>query len=263
MDENRADLISPLSFKLALLYFGIPAVVVAIVVYGVMPFLARRGVPIFLNYLVVYATIPMLVLIGASMVAISRERSGLTWADFKKRARLKPMDRRAWLWAIGLALFMILTAGMLGFTARWLASFDFLAPPEYWPSELKPSVQGPPGSSGIPSEFLEVPLAGNWWILFVVLGSLLIATLGEELWWRGTILPRQELAHGKKAWLVHGLMWNAFHLFAPWNLIVILPGSLALAYVAQRLQNTWPAVIAHGLANGLLVLTVIVLGIAG
>jgi len=61
---------------------------------------------------------------------------------------------------------------------------------------------------------------------------------------------------------MHGLLWTSFHLFAPWNLLTILPGCLALSYVAQKLKNTWPAIIAHGLANGLLVIVVVILGIA-
>ncbi|HKZ70997.1 MAG TPA: CPBP family intramembrane glutamic endopeptidase, partial [Anaerolineales bacterium] len=148
----------------------------------------------------------------------------------------------------------------LGFTALWLSSF--FAPPAYWPAELKPAAPAANASAALPTELMGMPLADNWWILAVLLGSLVIATLGEEFWWRGYILPRQELVHGKRTWIVHGLMWAAFHLFAPWNLIAILPGCLALSYVAQRLKNTWPAVIAHGLANGLLVLIVVVMGIA-
>jgi len=161
-----------------------------------------------------------------------------------------------------LTLFMLLSVGLLAFTTRWLASFSLLAPPDYWPAELKPTIQSASANNVIPSEFMGISLAGNWWILIVLLISLVIATFGEELWWRGYILPRQELAHGKQTWVIHGLLWTSFHLFAPWNLIAILPGSLALSYVAQRLKNTWPAVIAHGLANGLLVLTVVVMGIA-
>jgi membrane protease YdiL (CAAX protease family) len=109
---------------------------------------------------------------------------------------------------------------------------------------------------------MGLSLAGNWWILLVLLVSLVIATFGEEIWWRGYILPRQELVHGNRTWLIHGLLWTAFHIFTPWNLLAILPGSLALSFVAQRLKNTWPAVIAHGLANGLLVVIIVVLGIA-
>lgn len=41
--------------------------------------------------------------------------------------------------------------------------------------------------------------------------------------------------------------------------MVILPGCLALSYVAQRLKNTWPAIIAHGLENGLLEVIVVIL----
>jgi len=108
---------------------------------------------------------------------------------------------------------------------------------------------------------MGVPLQGNWWVFVIMLASLVIATLGEELWWRGYILPRQELAHGKGTWIIHGLLWTAFHLYAPWNLITLLPGSLALSFVVQRLKNTWPAVIAHGLVNGLPVLILVFMGI--
>ncbi len=247
---------------LALLFFGIPALVVVVVVYVLMPYIDQRGVPMFYNYLLVYATIPMLLLICVSLLAFYRETRRTSWAAFKVRFRLNPMDKKAWLWTIGLTLFMILSAGLLTFTAGWLVSFEFLAPPEFWPSELNPAARNTAGNIGIPSEFLGMPLAGNWWILVLLLGSLVIATFGEELWWRGYILPRQELVHGNRTWIIHGLLWTSFHLFFPWNLLAILPGCLALSFVAQRLKNTWPGLIAHGLANGILVLIVIVLGIA-
>ena len=258
---NNSNTIKPLSIRTALLYFGIPAAVVFFIIYVVMPFLAARGVPIFFNYLLVYATAPMLALIAASFIAYRQEGNAMSWPEIRNRFRLGKMDGKSWLWTIGLTLFMFLSVSLLAFTARWLASFSFLAPPHYWPAELKPTVPGTNPNGIIPSEFMDVPLAGNWWILIVLLTSLVIATLGEELWWRGYILPRQELAQGKRTWVVHGLLWTSFHLFAPWNLIAILPGSLALSYVAQRLRNTWPAVIAHGMTNGLLVLVMVFLGI--
>jgi membrane protease YdiL (CAAX protease family) len=254
------DRLTPLPLRSAVIYFGIPAAAVIIVVYVVMPALDSLGLPIFFNYLIVYATLPMIALIAASIIAYRREGNAPTWLQFKDRFRLGKMDGKSWLWAIGLTLFMFLSAAMLSFTARWLASFEFLAPPSYWPAELQPSSQNSPGGT-LPTEFMGQSLAGNWWILILLLVSLIIATFGEELWWRGYILPRQELAHGQRTWLVHGLLWCAFHLFAPWNLLTILPGCLALSYVAQRLKNTWPAIIAHGLANGLLVLVIVALGI--
>ncbi len=259
---SNSTTIKPLPIWPALLYFGIPATVVTFIVYVVMPILAKRGVPIFFNYLLVYITAPMLALIVASLIAYRREGNAMSWLDFKNRTRLNKMDGKSWLWTIGLTMFMFFSVGLFSFTARWLASSTFLTPPDYWPAELKPTALSAPANNTIPTEFMDIPLAGNWWILVILLVSLVIATFGEELWWRGYILPRQELAHGKWTWVIHGLLWTSFHLFAPWNLIAIMPGSLALSFVAQRLRNTWPAVIAHGLANGLLVLIVVVLGIA-
>ncbi len=259
---NNINIIKPMSFWIALLYFGIPAAVAILAVYVAMPFMDARGVPIFFNYLLVYATAPMLALIVASVVAYRREGNIMSWSRFKTRFRLNKMGGRSWLWAIGLMLFMFLSASLLSFTARWLVSFPLFAPPYIWPAELNPATAGTPAISAIPTELMGIPLAGNWWIFFVLLSSLIIATLGEEFWWRGYILPRQELTHGNRTWIIHGFLWTLFHLYAPWNLITILPGCLALSYVTQRLKNTWPAVIAHGLANGLGLLIVVVIGIA-
>jgi membrane protease YdiL (CAAX protease family) len=253
--------IKPLPFLPALLFFGIPSVVAGIIVWVVMPWLNYRGLPFFFNYVVVYATLPMLALIVASLIAYQQEGRVLVWSEIRSRFRFNQMNGRAWLWAIGLTLFMFLTAGSLSFAARWIAS-NVVAPPSYWPPELNPTASAASANASIPTEFMGISLAGNWWIFIILLGSLVIATLGEEFWWRGYILPRQELVYGKPTWIVHGVLWAYFHLFAPWNFLGILPGCLRLAYVAQRLTNTWVATIAHGLANGLLVLIVVAVGIA-
>jgi membrane protease YdiL (CAAX protease family) len=251
--------IRPLPFLPALLYFGLPSAIAATIVYGIMPWLAALGVPIFFNYLLVYATAPMLALLVASLMAYQREGRAVSWRGLAERFRLGRMTGRAWLWAIGLLVFMLVSAGALSFTSRWISAL--IAPPAYWPAELKPGAVPASANAALPTEFMGVPLAGNGWILPILVASLVIATLGEEFWWRGYILPRQERVYGHRAWIVHGLLWAAFHLFAPWNIIAILPGCLALSYVAQKCKNTWPAIIAHGLANGLLVLIVVVLGI--
>jgi len=253
----------PMPLRVAVLFFGIPAAVAAAVVWWIMPVLDQRGIPFFFNYIVVYASLPMLALIAASLIAFRLEAGDRSWAALKRRFRLAPMDLRSWLWTGGLTLFMVSTAGALSFTSRLVASVLRLAPPEFWPAELDPTAARGAAPGAIPSELMGVPLAGSWWILVVLLISLVIATLGEELWWRGYILPRQELAHGRRTWLVHGTLWAMFHLFAPWNFLAILPGCLALSWTAQRLRNTWPGVIAHALANGLMVLLVAFLGIVG
>jgi membrane protease YdiL (CAAX protease family) len=94
---------------------------------------------------------------------------------------------------------------------------------------------------------------------------LVLNILGEELWWRGYILPRQERALGAWAWVVNGVFWAAFHIFyhsTLYSFVSFLPGTLALAFVAQRTRNTWPGIIAHTVVNSALPL-MILRGIAG
>jgi membrane protease YdiL (CAAX protease family) len=101
--------------------------------------------------------------------------------------------------------------------------------------------------------FMGLPLYGQWWlavyyILVLVFGNI----AGEELWWRGYLLPRQEAASGSMAWLSNGLLWVAFHLFfqaTAWDMIRMMPTCCALAFVAQSRKNTWPGVVAHSVAN--------------
>ena len=108
---------------------------------------------------------------------------------------------------------------------------------------------------------MGIPLKGQWWIPFYYLTVLLIGNVaGEELWWRGYLLPRQELAEGSSIWVIHGVLWAAFHLFfqtTAWDLIRMFPTCCALAFVAQHKQNTWPGMIGHTFGNAGLLLQVL------
>lgn len=92
-------------------------------------------------------------------------------------------------------------------------------------------------------------LVGRWDIAAIFLLMYFFNIAGEELLWRGYLLPRQVAEHGKFAWLVHGLLWAGFHFFKWWDIIVILPLCLLFAYVSQRMKNNWPTLIAHALGN--------------
>ena len=74
--------------------------------------------------------------------------------------------------------------------------------------------------------------------------------VGEELWWRGYILPRQELTHGKITWLIHGTLWACFHMFKWWAVPFMLITCQIIPFVAQKTKNTWPGMINHIIING-------------
>lgn len=244
-------------FWMSVLFFGIPSAIITLAIYIGMPFLNRAGVPLIANFTISFVG-PLALLLVASFVAYWLEGNPMSWPVVKERFRLNPMDSKAWLWAVGLFFFNAVTYLGLSFTARWLATIPLFAPPEFLPPAVDPRVT----QTAIPTDFAGVPLQGNWWIALGYLGILFFNIFGEEFWWRGYIFPRQELVHGKWTWVIHGILWTLFHVFWKWNLIMLLPGCLALSFVAQRLKNTWPGIIVHFAFNGMGMIP-IVLGILG
>jgi membrane protease YdiL (CAAX protease family) len=79
------------------------------------------------------------------------------------------------------------------------------------------------------------------------------------------VLPRQELAFGRWTWVVHGLMWTAFHAFKWWDLLNLIPICLGLAWVCTRFKSTTPGIVIHGITNGIAIPSLIVgvLGLMG
>ncbi|MFP4369911.1 MAG: CPBP family intramembrane glutamic endopeptidase [Bacteroidota bacterium] len=92
---------------------------------------------------------------------------------------------------------------------------------------------------------------GRYWILFVWIPYWILNIMGEELLWRGVMLPRQEAVFGKYAWLLHGIGWGIFHLAFGWQMIVtLLPLLFILPYITQKIKNSWAGVIMHAGFNG-------------
>ncbi|MEJ2208381.1 MAG: hypothetical protein P8129_05015 [Anaerolineae bacterium] len=67
------------------------------------------------------------------------------------------------------------------------------------------------------------------------------------MWGRGYVLLRQELASGRRTWLVHGSLWAGFHAFNWWDLISLLPLYKGVSYVLRWLKNNTPALVMHDL----------------
>ena len=254
---NKTPFLKPMPLWMSVLFFGIPSAIAWISVYMVMPFLNKLGFPLFWNFWLCL-TVPLAGMLIASLVAFRLEGRPLTWEEFRIRFRLKPIHGKDWLWLLALVASIGPYLLLRQTVSSWLASQPGFEFPSYLPSILDPRLS----QTSIPTEYLGVPLLGNWWILLVMFAVLFINIFGEESLWRGYILPRQELAHGKLTWLVHGLLWAGFHSFWKWDVLAILPGALLLSYIASRLKNTTPGIIFHWLNNGL-TMVVTTLGILG
>ena len=102
--------------------------------------------------------------------------------------------------------------------------------------ELLPSV--PPPVTRDLSLFLASDtgqrwLSGNWiWFAILVVQFVFNTALGEELLFRGLLLPRMA-AFGRIDWLVNGLLFACYHLHEPW----VIPQTLVVDTFAEALPS--------------------------
>jgi len=188
----------PMQSGKAALFFGIPALIFLISIYVLLPRLGRVGVHPIINYTLTL-TGPVALLFAASFAALKIDGYKLNRRTIRLRFRLFRLSKREWIWTVGLTLFMFAGNFLLFPTQDWLLDNRNLSLPDYLPSTLDPRVT----VQGIPPEFETTPLA--WLILFQLL-FLFFNIFGEEFWWRGYILPRQEIVYGHYTWIVHGVL---------------------------------------------------------
>jgi membrane protease YdiL (CAAX protease family) len=236
----------PLGWLGSILLFGIPSLVGTAFLFLLMPAVVASGASKFAGFLAGFIA-PLALMLIAALAAYRMEAGTFTWAGLRDRFRLHALDRRGWLWTGVLVLWMVGNLSIFpinGAIQHAFANVKFYDPPVGYSSFMNSLTDGQTQIFGLPF---------SWSLLVYYLFCLFVFNiLGEELWWRGYILPRQELAFGASAWLVNGLLWACFHAFYHFNLgifLSFLPTTIPLAFVAQRTRSTWPGIIAHFVMN--------------
>jgi uncharacterized protein len=88
--------------------------------------------------------------------------------------------------------------------------------------------------------------SGNWpWYAITVTMLLFNTVLGEELLFRGFLLPRMDRAFGRGDWLANGVLFAAYHLHVPWAMPVALLDSFFLAFPTKRYRSAWIGIAVH------------------
>lgn len=238
--------IPPLGWLGSILLFGIPSLIFTAFLFHLMPAVVAAGASKFAGFHAGFMA-PLALMLIAALAAYRLERGEFSWAGLKDRFRLGRLDRTGWLWTAGLVLWMVLQLPVFpinGAIQHAFESVKFYDPPAGYTTFMNSLTDGQEQILGLPF---------SWGLLaYYLFGLFVFNILGEELWWRGYILPRQEAAFGAWAWLVNGFLWACFHAFYHFNLGIFLsylPTTIPLAYVAQRTRNTWPGIIAHFTSN--------------
>jgi len=248
----------PMRLWASVLFFGIPTLTMILAYYVLMPGLIKGG---FLPYSAqcIALLVPLTGLLLAGLVGYRLEGRRLSWRAIAARFRWHRMDGRAWLWTLGVWALQLAIWFVLQKLSAWLIAQGFMPVPEGLPAFLDPRTT----DSVAALEQATGGLQGNWGFALMSMALLIVNIAGEEVWWRGYVLPRQELAFGKWTWLVHGLMWTGFHAFKWWDLVSLLPLCLGLSYVTHRLRNNSTGFVIHTLQKADFFLVVVPLILIG
>ena len=197
MKENEIDL-KGIGFIKSFAIFGIASMILIIETQFLIPYLSKvTGWEAVIFWFVVAGLGLFLPLLITSTLILKNEGYRFNKKVWNERLRFKKMTRADWLWSIGAIVAIgILSAFIIEIIKAFVGEVN----------------HQPPFMSFEPLN------NGRYWILLIWFPYWLLNIMGEEILWRGTLLPRQEIVFGRFTWLFHGFFWKYlfylfFHLF--------------------------------------------------
>lgn len=179
------------------------------------------------------------------LVLIRLEAGDLRWSTLRERLWLRAPRApsgasrpRLWFWLVPLVLltgaFQMVLRGPLDHL--WV---------EAVPAAAQPLGRDFGGMLATPQA--RAALAGRWDVLALfVVTALFNTVLGEELLFRGLLLPRMAGVFGRWDWLANGVLFGLYHLHQPWGMAgSIVSGALFYALPTRWLRSSLFGMIAH------------------
>jgi uncharacterized protein len=98
----------------------------------------------------------------------------------------------------------------------------------------------------VSSKSFQVFFHGNWiWFALIVVEFIFNTVLGEELLFRGYLLPRMEGAFGERDWLANGVLFAAYHVHVPWVIPSTVLDSWIISRPARRTRSATLGIVVH------------------
>jgi membrane protease YdiL (CAAX protease family) len=252
-----------LQFKLVtvLFMFAWPAAWYTLLIYGFARLLVPPGevIPTWLFLLVIVLGAGAEGLVG--LILLRREGYRLTRDALRERIRWQwPTGWKGW----GIAL-LVLVAGMAlsmaaGPVNTALARVSGFAPPLWWPAASNPLIEINSAADAFP----DVNLEGNFGFVFLYFAiGLVFNIFGEEIYYRGYLLPRMRGVFGRWDWVANGLGFTLKHIYQRWLYPGILVGGLAFAFAFGPLDSLPLAIVYHWAGNFLFQMVFLVMAAFG
>lgn len=240
MSPTEDNSIKGISIIASIAIFTGGALLFVLIERAIIPFL--NGIGTSKPILFLMLALPHMLFFFLALLGYRLEGNRFERKSFLKRFRYKSIKGKMWIWTILIAIINILL-----YMAVYTLAGPIVEKLYSWcpPPKILDDIMG----NG--EMFAGHVLKGNWWLLGLFFIVYFFNILGEEFLWRGYLFPKQEKTHGKYTWIVHGLLWTSFHLFAPYNALIVFPGAMFMSYVVQRTKNNTIFLIAHATLNGI------------
>jgi membrane protease YdiL (CAAX protease family) len=160
------------------------------------------------------------------------------WLNTPRSPQTGETRRRLWWWLVPVflltALYELQVGGILD--TLWVSKFPFLAEP-----------QGFSLGAVLDTPVAKSQLVGAWGIYALfILQAVFNTVLGEELLFRGLLLPRMAGVFGKWDWVMNGLLFGLYHLHQPWGIFsAAIEGMLLFALPSRYFRSSWFGIITH------------------
>lgn len=245
--KNNLTTIPQYSLSKILLIWATAAIPMGILYWFVTPALAfNSSKPDFIRITFAVLTVGLVWQFVLVMFLLYRETGALSWSIVRQHLWLNTPRSpqtgeprgRLWWWLVPVILLTVVYEMLVGgmIDKLWVSIFPFLAEP--------------PGASlaaAIGTPEAKAQLVGAWDILgLFILNALFNTVLGEELLFRGLLLPRMAGAFGKWDWAANGLLMGFYHLHKPWIMFsASIEAMLLFALPSRYFRSSWFGIIAH------------------
>jgi uncharacterized protein len=115
--------------------------------------------------------------------------------------------------------------------------------------QLVPSLPAPANrdlGTFLGSDAGQTFMHGAWgWYGVLLVCFVFNTVLGEELLFRGFLLPRMNGVFGRWDWLANGVIFACYHLHEPWIIPSALMDAFVVAYPTKRYRSAWIGIAVH------------------
>jgi membrane protease YdiL (CAAX protease family) len=164
---------------------------------------------------------------------VAREQGTLSWATVREALWLRsPRSPRSG--RIGGRVWLVVIPLIVAFTAAQELVAIVPAPEN---REFATLLESDAGKAFLDGAF-------GWYALILVM-FLFNTVLGEELLFRGYLLPRMNGVFGRGDWVANGLLFAGYHLHVPWAIPGTLLEMFTTAYPTKRYRSAWIGIAVH------------------